>query len=197
MRINFLYKGVLVAATLCVAPAALPAAPKASQPGTRAMESSKGAMPTTASNLLRQIQIDALSVQVSADQLRSRLGSPFLNDWESDADLLQRVRDQVNEMDKLLSQLRENQAEASPWQQKAIERIALRAAELTNSTEDAIVTLNNCQAYPYFSNLPGLAGDIYNEASQIRRTERHFEEQAKARHEVGQLQQTLGLKSNS
>ena len=35
MRINLLYKGVLVAATLCVAPAALPASSRASQPGAR------------------------------------------------------------------------------------------------------------------------------------------------------------------
>ena len=197
MRNNLLIKAVLVAATLGVAPAALPASPRASQPGTRAMESSKGTMPVNVSNLLRQVQIDAFSVQDSADKLRSRLSSPFLNDWESDALLLERVRDRVNEMDKLLSQLRENQAEALPWQQKAIERIALSVADLTNSTQDAIVTLDNHQAQPFLSNLPGLAADIYNQASQISQTERNFEEYVKARQEMRQLQQTLGLKSNS
>ena len=89
-------------------------------------------------------------------------------------------------MDKLLSQLRENQAEALPWQQKAIERIALSVADLTNSTQDAIVTLDNHQAQPFLSNLPGLAADIYNQASQISQTERNFEEYVKAHQEMRQ-----------
>jgi hypothetical protein len=141
--------------------------------------------------------MDALSVQDNADQLRSRLNAPSQNDWESDADLMQRVRDQVNDMDKLLSQLLENQAGASPWQQREIERITPTLVNLTDTTQDAIVTLNNHQGHPYFSNLPGLAGDIYNQASRIGDVVGNFEKYANARHEVRQLQQTLGLKSNS
>jgi hypothetical protein len=194
MRINLLSKGVLLAATLCVAPAALPASPRASQPG--ATEPSKGAMPINASNLLRQVQMDALSVQDSADQLRLRVGDPS-SDWESEGDLLERVCDRVNEMDKLLSQLRENQAEASPWQQKAIERIAPSVLNLTDTTQAAMVSLNNNQGHPYFSNLPGLTRDIYDRASQIARATGDFERYANARHEVRQLKQTLGLKGNS
>jgi hypothetical protein len=193
MRINLLYKGVLVAATLCVAPAALPAAPKASQPG--ATGSSEGAFPITASNLLRQVQDDALSVRDNADRLRERLGDPS-SDWELEGDLLERVRDRVNEMDKLLSQLRENQAEASPWQQKAIERIAPSVVILTDTTDAAIASLNDNLTHPSLSNLPGLTRDIYDRASQIARATREFEQYANARHEVRQLEQTLKLNGN-
>jgi hypothetical protein len=196
MRINFFYKGVLLAATLCVAPAALPASSSASQPGASTAESSKGAFPISASNLLQRLQVDALRVQDSADLLRLRGGEPS-SDWESDGYLLERVRDRVNEMDNLLSQLRGNQAEASPWQQKAIERIAPSVVNLTDTTQAAIVALNNNQGHPYFSNLVGLAGDIYDRASQIARTTGGFEQYANARHEVHQLKQTLGLKGNS
>jgi hypothetical protein len=100
-------------------------------------------------------------------------------------------------MDKLLSQLRENQAEASPWQQKAIERIAPSVVNLTDTTQAAIVSLNDNQGHPYFSDLAGLASNIYNQASQIARTTGDFEQYANARHEVRQLKQTLGLKGNS
>ena len=124
------------------------------------------------------------------------MGEPS-SDWESDGDLLERVRDRVNEMDKLLSQLRENQAEASPWQQKAIERIAPSVVNLTDTTQAAIVSLNDNQGHPYFSDLAGLASNIYNQASQIARTTGDFEQYANARHEVRQLKQTLGLKGNS
>lgn len=197
MRTNFLYKGALLAVTLCIAPAALPASSSASQPGARTAESSKGAFPINASNLLQQVQSDALSVRNNADQLEARLRAPFENDWESDGDLLERVRDRVNEMDKLLYQLRENQAEASPWQREAIERIAPSVVNLTGTAEAAIVSLSDNQGHPYFSNLAGLAGDIYDRASQIARTAGDFEQYANARHEAHQLKQTLGLKGNS
>jgi hypothetical protein len=196
MRNNLLVKGVLVAAALCVAPAALPASPGASQPSARATEWSKGGMPINATNLLQQVHIDALRVRDNADKLRLRVGDPSINS-ELEGDLLDRVRDRVNEMVKVLSQLRENQAEAPPRQQKEIERIAPSVVNLTDTTQEAIVSLNNNQGHPYFSNLAGLAGDIYDRASQIARTTGDFEQYANARHEVRQLKQTLGLKGNS
>jgi predicted negative regulator of RcsB-dependent stress response len=197
MRINFLYKGVLVAATLCVAPAALPASPRASRPGAGTVESSKGAFPIDASNLLQQVQMDALSVRNDADQLKARLRDGFRNDWESDSELLESVRARVNEMDKLLSQLRANRSKALPWQQQAIDRITPTVVNLTDTTEAAIASLNDNRGHIYSSDLDGLTGDIYNRASQIDRAVANFEEYANARHEVQQLRQTLGLKNNS
>jgi hypothetical protein len=196
MRINVLYKGVLVAVTLCVAPAALPAAPRAGQPGADRVESGKGAFAINASNLLQEVQIDAFRVRDNAEQLQEQLRIPSQNDWMSDGDLLERVRDRVNEMDKLLSQLRENQAAASPWQQKAIERIAPSVVNLTDTTQAAIVTLNDNHGRVGLSDLPGLARDISDRASQIVRATGDFERYANARHELRQLEQTLELKGS-
>jgi len=197
MRINVLYKGVLVAATLCVAPAALSAAPRAGQPGADTLQSGKRAFAINASNLLQQVQFDAVSVKDDADQLQSRLLAPYESDGVADGDLLERVRDRVNEMDKLLSQLRENQTAASPWQQKAIDRIAPSVVNLTDTTQAAIISLNDNRGHPYLSNLPSLARDISDRASQIVRATENFERYASARHELRQLEQTLGLKGNS
>jgi hypothetical protein len=196
MRINLFYKGVLLAATLCVAPAVLPASPRASQPGARVTESSGGAMPINASSLLQQVQIDALRVRNDADQLQADLRFPSESDWKADADLMSLVRGRVNEMDKLLFQLRENQAEASPLQQKEIERITPSVLNLTDTAQDAIATLNNNREEIYFPNMAGLTRDVYDRASQIARTTGDFEQYANARHEVRQLKQTLGLKNN-
>ena len=99
-------------------------------------------------------------------------------------------------MDKVLSQLRENQAAASPWQQKEIKRIAPRLANLTDTAQDAIASLINNEGHIYFSNLAGLAGDIYDRASQIARTTGDFEEYVNARYEVRQLGQARGPKSS-
>ena len=154
-------------------------------------------MPINASSLLQQVQIDALRVRNDADQLQADLRFPSESDWKADADLMSLVRGRVNEMDKLLFQLRENQAEASPLQQKEIERITPSVLNLTDTAQDAIATLNNNREEIYFPNMAGLTRDVYDRASQIARTTGDFEQYANARHEVRQLKRTLGLKGNS
>jgi hypothetical protein len=196
MRINFLYKGVLVAATLCVAPATLPASRGASQPGVRTAGSRQGAFANHASNLLQQIQADALRVKVRADRLQALTDEPWVVDWHAFGEQLQSVHDRVNEMDKLLSQLRANQSEALPWQQQAINRIAPTVVNLTDTTQAAIVSLNENQDV-YYSDLRGLAGDMCNQARRIEQAIANFEKYANARHEAPQLKQTLGPKNNS
>lgn len=181
MRINFLYKGVLVAATLCVAPAALPAAPRASQPGARTAGSGQAAFANEASNLLQQIQADALRVGVRADGLQALTREPFLADWREDGGQLTSIRARVNDMDRLLSQLRAKQSQALPWQQQAIDRIAPSLVNLTDTTEDAIVSLNKNQGDIQFSDLEGLAGDMYNQARLIGQAIGNFEKNANAR----------------
>jgi hypothetical protein len=49
-------------------------------------------MPINASKLLQQVRIHSLSVRNNADHLLARQREPFQNDWESDGDLLDRVR---------------------------------------------------------------------------------------------------------
>jgi hypothetical protein len=197
MRINFLYKGVLVAAMLCVAPAALPASPKASQPDAHTPASRKESFAASASNLLQEVQADALSVRYKADHLEARLRDPFENDWEYDAVLLDGAREQVNAMDKLLSQLRANKSEALPWQQKAIDRIAPSVVNLADTTQDAVVALNNNQGRVFFSNLGVLADHMYNEAKLIDQAIGNLEKYANARGGAQQLRQTSRLKNNS
>ena len=111
--------------------------------------------------------------------------------------LEKRTRNRVNNMDELLSQLRAHESEARSWLQKAIDCIAPTVVNLTDTTQQAIVSLNNNQGRIAFSNLEGLAGDIYAQAGLIRRAIANFEEYANARHEVRQLKQTLGLKGYS
>ncbi len=197
MRMKFVCKAVLVAAAFCVAPAAMLASPKTGQSRVGTVAFDKGASPNDTSLSLQQIQRDALSVKDSADQLQARLRAPFLNDWESDAEILDNVRADVNEMSTLLFRLRANKAEASPREQTVIGRIAPTTMELASTTQDAIVTLDNNQGRVYATDLEGLASDIYKQANLIGETVGNFEKYANARHEVEQLKQTLGLKSSS
>ena len=185
MRINMLYKGILVAATLCVAPAAFPASPNGGRPHMRNVVSGNGNYGNQASNLLQHIKADARQVKNDADQLQALTRQPFLADWHSDAGQLRGIRAQVNDMDKLLSELRANQTEALPWQQEAIDAIEPTLAELTNTTQTAIVSLNGDmeQAQIYYSNMFGLARDMYNQARRIDKTIGNSQKNAQALHE--------------
>ncbi|MGD0126849.1 MAG: hypothetical protein ABSF46_15920 [Terriglobia bacterium] len=182
MRVNFLCKGVLTVAMLCVALAALPAFATANQPGAGTLKAGKGAFASDASSLLQQVRNDAHRVRNDADQLEARLREPLLNDWESDGSLLERMRARVNAMDKLLLQLRMNHSKALPWQQQAIERIGPSVVNLTDTTEDAMATLKNNQEHIYASNLGGLADHMYEEAKVIDQAIGDLEKSTNAGH---------------
>jgi hypothetical protein len=186
MRINLLYKGILVAATLCVAPAVFPASPDGSPPDTRSVVSGTGTFGSDASNLLQQIQVDARGVKNDADRLQALTRQPFVVDWHSDAGQLRSIRAQVNHMDKLLSRLRANESEVLPWQQETIDAIEPTLARLTNTTQAAIVSLNGDmeQAQIYYSNMYDFAHDMYNQARQIDKTIVNSRKNANAPHEM-------------
>lgn len=196
MRINMLYKSILVAATLCVAPAAFSGSPNGSPPRVRSVVTGKGIFGNDASNLLQQIRADALGVKNDADELRAFTRTPFLIDWISDGGQLTNIRGRVNDMDKLLVQLRENQSEALPWQQQAIDRIAPTVVNLTDTTEAAIVSFNQYQNEVFYSDVPGLAADMYDQARLIDKTLGNFGKSVEARHEPQQLNQTQVSKNN-
>lgn len=197
MQINSLCKGVLTAAALCMLPAVLAASPKANRTGVNAAQPGTGAFANDASSLLQEVRVDALRVKDRADRLEALVGEPFLTDWQIDGDQLEQMRARVNNMDNVLFQLRTHESNAKPWQQKAIDRIAPTVVNLTNTTQAAIVSLNNNQGRIAFSNLEGLARDMYNQASLISKTIGDFEEYANARQEVRKLKQTLKVDANS
>jgi hypothetical protein len=197
MRNSFLYKGVLVAAALCMAAAALAKSPNGGDPGGRTVAVTPGAFPKETSARLEQMRMEAMSVENNAGQLEMLVREGFMNSKLDDAPLLDSVRDDVNQMNKLLSSVRVHEAEASPVQREIIERVAAPVVELADTTSHAIGTLNNDATHLYLSDLPGLANAIYNEASRVDHTVGELDKYVHARHEERQLKQALGLKNNS
>jgi len=197
MKTNFLFKITLVAAALCLMPVTLAASAGPDRPSADTMQSSRGAFPAHASNLLKQVEMDALHVRDNADRLQARLHEGFWTDWQSYANLFETMRTRVNAMDNLLAQLRASQAEALPWQRQAIERIAPSVVNLSDTTEDAISTLNDNRDRIYFSNLGALADHLYNEAKVIQQEIGNFEKYADAHREAQQLRKELELRNIS
>lgn len=168
MKISFLFKGVLVAAVLVLLPAALPASPKPAGQGTVVVN--PAAFAEDDSPLLNQIQFYAAGVRNDADHLREMLREGDRTGWEGDAYLLSDAGDQVNELNKLLYNLRIRQAEASPLQQETIQRIVPSALELATTTQDALTTMHNNQSHVQLTDLPCLADAIYNQADRVAST---------------------------
>jgi len=195
MRVSLWYKGVLLAAALCVAPAAFPASPNGSVPRTPSVMSGDENFTKNASNMLERIQEDAVMVKDGADQLEAFTRTPFLIDWQSDGGELSSIRARVNDMDKELSQLRSDQSEALPWQRQAIDRIAPTVMNLTNTAQAAIVSLNQYQDNVFYSDVRGLAQDMSHQARLIDQTIGNNAKSARSAHQESSKTQRNGTNS--
>ena len=161
MRINSLSKIVLGCSMFYAVPVALFASANVDRQTNRSF-------------LCDQIRSQAVSIENDAGQLQVVMRNPVSNDWEDDSNLLENVRDHVNKMNQLVSELRAQEAQASPSQQKAISEIVAPSIELAGTTQDAIVTLNHNQAEPRLTDLSGLENDIYHCASRVDQAVKNF-----------------------
>jgi len=170
MRNSRLCIGVLLVAGLCLAPAALSASERRGEPRLPEARYASGPSASHASNLLQQIQLDSKNVKDDADQLSAFTRTPFLIDWRSDGGDLTSIRTRVNDMDRLLAQLRIRESSVQSWQRQAIDGIAATLVNLSDTTQAAVTTLNQRQDNVYYSNLRGLAKDMSAQAEVISRT---------------------------
>jgi hypothetical protein len=96
-------------------------------------------------------QLDAARDQAyelahDADEMTSLLISDV--SWQSHASMLNRIRDHVNNMGKILEKLQSERDEASPWQQEAIDRMVPLLKDIAANTTAAIEHLNQNQLRP-------------------------------------------------
>jgi len=97
-------------------------------------------------------EVSTLLTQAKSQALRLRDDSDLMHkfslmdvSWESHADQVNMIKTHINKLGKLLQQMSDNRATASPWQQQAIDRITPLAAELASDVEKTIEHLNNNQ----------------------------------------------------
>ena len=92
------------------------------------------------SRILSDAKMQALQLKEDADQLETFTRSDA--SWESHADAIGKIREDVNAMGRLLTRLEDNRQLAVPWQQTAIDRVNPVAKELASNTTAAIEHLN-------------------------------------------------------
>lgn len=92
------------------------------------------------SKLLSDAKTQSFQLKEDADELErfSRSGAS----WAAHLDAINRIKDDVNKMGRLLTDLGNDRATAAPWQQLAIDRVVPVARELAANTNGAIEHLD-------------------------------------------------------
>jgi len=96
-------------------------------------------------------QLDAANAEAAelardADEMTSLLHNDV--SWETHAEMLDRIREHVNNMGRIAAKLQEEREEASPWQQQAIDRMVPMLKEIAANTTAAIEHLNQNHERP-------------------------------------------------
>ncbi len=92
------------------------------------------------STILADVKTEAIQLSRDADELKSFTHSTLT--WESHAVKVEEIKRHVNNAGKSLSKLDNARADASPWQQQAIDRINPLLKELASNVTSTIEHLN-------------------------------------------------------
>lgn len=97
-----------------------------------------------ASILLAEIKKEAAELSRHADTLGTFARSPQYS-RQSHADYLNRVKDNINVVGERTAELQQIRHAVLPWQERAISEVTYHTAQVTASTQAAIVYLNEDQ----------------------------------------------------
>jgi septal ring factor EnvC (AmiA/AmiB activator) len=98
------------------------------------------------SQLLQQARDKAATLATDADDMESLTRSDV--SWQTHADTLNRIKQHINDLGRLLDQLQNERASAAPWQQQAIDRMTPLMKELAAHTTAAMNLLNQNRTRP-------------------------------------------------
>jgi len=88
----------------------------------------------------------AFELARDADDMTSLLRNDV--SWQTHAEMLNRIRDHVNNMGKIVEKLESERDEASPWQQQAVDRMIPLLKEIASNTTASIEHLNQNHVRP-------------------------------------------------
>jgi hypothetical protein len=119
---------------------------------------------------LVQLHQDAAGVRDSVDTLEEYNQDPLVIDWRADADTLDILRDQINQMDQILYRLQDIEKALPPEQQAEINAITPPMLELTDSTQAAIKFVNKYENRLWLPRYTAYADEMYSEVGRIERS---------------------------
>ena len=144
-------------------------------------------------DLLSQAAQQAAQLSRDADEMESLLHSDV--SWESHADMLSRIRDDVNTLGRTVARLNTTYQSGSEWQQEAVDRILPLLRELASNTTAAINHLNANQLRPTTPDYVSYLEENAETAHQLSEMTSDLVKYAKSRTTLEKMEDKLELPS--
>jgi hypothetical protein len=96
--------------------------------------------------LLTDARDKAAELSRDADEMEALIRTDV--SWQTHAEMLESVKEHVNQLGRIAAQLEQKRDSASPWQQQAIDRMLPVLKELATNTTAAISHLNENKTRP-------------------------------------------------
>lgn len=143
------------------------------------------------SKILSSAKMQAYQLNEDGDALERYSRSK--SSWESHADAINKIRDDVNRMGALLGELERNRNSAAAWQQVAIDRVVPVAKELAANTTAAIDHLDKFPKRLNSSDYQEYLEAIADSAANLSATITNFVEYGKTKQRLDRLSAKLEL----
>jgi len=180
MTQRYLFTGLLLAGMAFVPAIPMPAATGKCTVSKATPESYKWNFKHEASRLLDQVRRDALDARHHAATLESVAEDTDV-DWRFDADQLNTIRHDINDMGNVLCRLETIRRVASPQEKRAIDRTFPLVASMAGNADAAITNLNRNQLDFWKPLYKTYADNLYTDARKLSNAIGQFEAQANTR----------------
>jgi hypothetical protein len=156
------------------------------------------ALPQTSENpevtrLLAEARDKAAVLSRDADQMEALTRSEV--SWQTHAEMLETVKQHVNDLARLAEKLTSERDSAAPWQQQAIDRMLPVLRELASNTTAAINHLNQNKIRPTTASYTEYLKENAEAAHQLAEMVSSFVQYGQARAKLEKLEQKLEIAS--
>ena len=144
--------------------------------------------------LLADARDKAAELSRDADEMESLIRTDV--SWQTHAAMLETVKDHVNELGRIATQLQQKRDSASAWQQQAIDRMLPVLRDLATNTTAAINHLNENKSRPLqISSYPQYLKENAETAHELSDMISSFVKYGDSRAKVEKLEQKLEIAS--
>jgi Na+/phosphate symporter len=135
--------------------------------------------------------VEAAELARDADEAESLIRSEA--NWQAHAEALERVKDHVNNMGRIIDRLTQARTSGSELQEEAVDRILPLAKQLAENTTAAINYLNQNKARPLVAPYTEYLQDNADTAHELASTVSDLLEYEKSMTKIAQLRNKLEL----
>ena len=143
-----------------------------------------------ADRLFTEIQSDSQQVVNHAAKLQS-FSDDYELDWQPNADQLNRLKSEVNDVGQKLCRLETIRRVVAPWQQNAIDQIAPSVQLMADNVQDAIMFGNAHRNDLWNPTFRRYADNIYTEATTLQQSVGDAVQYANVLRQYGELRAQL------